>query len=296
VRYSFVQPDGETYDISDIIEDEWHGVRGSSIDSDDRPQGDSTGTQGDLLETALAKPAAILKQDIDRVLTKIQDNSLLTVNSAPPKDDELSPSVYSEVGTSQGGTPAGTPSYSEFMDAGNDHTQSRSRSLTPTTGRLPPQDPSNAASIASRATVATGNRSISPVTSHHQQPSIASVMSDLSAYTAGSVADGLSKSNVQGRTHAQTESRSPSDRNQLSTRRIWDESGISRMIALIELGAVQTQPPPRPNILDHMFLGTPLSVDELHPRAREFFEPSIRRLDDVEKQLDRLMLSRAGRL
>ncbi|KAK6985243.1 heat shock protein, partial [Favolaschia claudopus] len=56
MRYSYVQPDGESYDISDIVEEEWR-------DSDDKT---------DVLEGVLGRNKDRVGEKLDRVLSKIQ--------------------------------------------------------------------------------------------------------------------------------------------------------------------------------------------------------------------------------
>ena len=70
IRYSYIEPDGETYDITDIMDDEWS------------PQRESSYGGGDLLEAAISKGTNVrqdpsLGEKIDRVLNKIKGNPKL---------------------------------------------------------------------------------------------------------------------------------------------------------------------------------------------------------------------------
>jgi hypothetical protein len=56
-RYSYVEPDGETYDISDIVEEEWR---------------DSDATQHDVLEGVITRNKDAIGDRLDRVLNKIK--------------------------------------------------------------------------------------------------------------------------------------------------------------------------------------------------------------------------------
>ncbi|KAJ7052482.1 hypothetical protein C8F01DRAFT_1221841 [Mycena amicta] len=58
MRYSYVQPDGESYDISDIVQEEWQ-------DSDDNK---------DVLEGVLGRNKDRIGEKLDRVLTKIHNS------------------------------------------------------------------------------------------------------------------------------------------------------------------------------------------------------------------------------
>jgi hypothetical protein len=57
------------------------------------------------------------------------------------------------------------------------------------------------------------------------------------------------------------------------------------MLAVIELGAAMSQKPrrPEPTLLDQIFLGASVNLDDLHPRAREFFATTVHDLEEVNK-------------
>jgi hypothetical protein len=70
IRYSYIEPDGETYDITDIMDGEWS------------PQRENSYGRGDLLEAAISKSSNVrqdpsLGEKIDRVLNKIKGNPQL---------------------------------------------------------------------------------------------------------------------------------------------------------------------------------------------------------------------------
>ncbi|KAH7343591.1 hypothetical protein B0J17DRAFT_183182 [Rhizoctonia solani] len=68
MRYSYVLPDGEAYDISDIVERELRGNQS--------PSGARTASNegGDLLEGVLETPRNVMEEKLDRVLNKIRDD------------------------------------------------------------------------------------------------------------------------------------------------------------------------------------------------------------------------------
>ncbi|CAE6510744.1 unnamed protein product [Rhizoctonia solani] len=68
MRYSYVLPDGEVYDISDIVERE---LRGNQSPSGTRA---ASSEGGDLLEGVLETPRNVMEEKLDRVLNKIRDD------------------------------------------------------------------------------------------------------------------------------------------------------------------------------------------------------------------------------
>ncbi|CAE6433116.1 unnamed protein product [Rhizoctonia solani] len=68
MRYSYVLPDGEAYDISDIVERE---LRGNQSPSGTRA---ASTEGGDLLEGVLETPRNVMEEKLDRVLNKIRDD------------------------------------------------------------------------------------------------------------------------------------------------------------------------------------------------------------------------------
>ncbi|KAG8733300.1 phosphoribosylaminoimidazole carboxylase ade2 [Ceratobasidium sp. 423] len=90
MRYSYVLPDGEAYDISDIVERE---LRGNQSPSGTRA---ASTEGGDLLEGVLETPRNVMEEKLDRVLNKIRDdksNGRLGVNI--PNQSRQSPSATS---------------------------------------------------------------------------------------------------------------------------------------------------------------------------------------------------------
>ena len=70
MRYSYVLPDGETYDISEIVERELRGP-GDRTRTDMRAP---SAEGGDLLEGVLDTPRNVMEEKLDRVLNKIRDD------------------------------------------------------------------------------------------------------------------------------------------------------------------------------------------------------------------------------
>lgn len=169
-RYSYIQPDGETYDISDLIDEELWDVAAA----DGRP---------DLFQDVLVKPRDVMEQRIEGVLAKIKDSVGSSSSSKTPTgmEDKRSP----------------TPRSGSAMGQQVLHSQSSwSRSNTPVT---------NAEPDSSRATSGLGRRG-----GHSHQPSLGSIMSDLNPTdtSAGSGSAGL-KSSTTDRTTPGSSGRSP---------------------------------------------------------------------------------------
>ncbi|KAF8743413.1 Ras association (RalGDS/AF-6) domain, partial [Rhizoctonia solani] len=68
MRYSYVLPDGEAYDISEIVERE---LRGNQSPSGTRV---ASSEGGDLLEGVMETPRNVMEEKLDRVLNKIRDD------------------------------------------------------------------------------------------------------------------------------------------------------------------------------------------------------------------------------
>ena len=106
VRYSYIEPDGETYDITDIMDGEWS------------PQRETSYTRGDLLEAAISKSTNVrqdpsLGEKIDRVLNKIKGNPNLVSSGGRSVDsiylDAVNAPPRPDRSPSRGGSRSSTP-------------------------------------------------------------------------------------------------------------------------------------------------------------------------------------------
>ena len=109
IRYSYIEPDGETYDITDIMDDEWS------------PQRENSYGTADLLEAAISKSRnvrqdASLGEKLDRVLNKIKGNPKLVSSGGrnvesiySDKDLIVGPPARPDRSASRGGSPSGAP-------------------------------------------------------------------------------------------------------------------------------------------------------------------------------------------
>ncbi|KAF8313400.1 hypothetical protein DL93DRAFT_1166009 [Clavulina sp. PMI_390] len=272
--YTFSQRNAEPINITALVLEEFG-------------QGGDAGT--DLFDQASMGSTTVLSSNLTRLQGRIVSEALNT-SSAPSTNRAavVSPSVYSAssragsgTGSARGEEPA-SPSAGDF----------RSRGSTPT-GSTRTTSPGPMASRAA-TTPLVGSRASSPsqrpVPGHQQQPSIASILSDLSAYTSTSDPDQTAVARSTSARPSVLDKVTPSTTSS-SISPATGVSGISRMLAIIELNATLGQPPrrPGPSVLDQIFLGTGLNVEELHPRVREFYEPNIRDMQDLGKDLDRLL-------
>ncbi|KAG9017658.1 hypothetical protein FRB90_000354 [Tulasnella sp. 427] len=264
--YSYVQPDGETYDISDIIEEElWDvgqdrrsgGSRAGrpSIDDDDDVSptsvgraGSRIGNRGDLLEDVLVKPRDVVEQRIDQVLAKIKDNKRAS-------------SLVSY------GTDGGKQPSKSFEDR---------RSPTPRSGSATGRRPGEPSGSRSNTPSHQGRGSPHQLSrdggTHSQQASIASLMSD---YTPDN-STGM-KSSTTERTTPGTANRPPII--------LKDDFGLSKMMAVIEANANSKKPPPQPPMteVEELLFGSNLQLEDLHPAARDLFAPMFERMESVNK-------------
>lgn len=280
VRYSYVQPDGETVDVSDIVEAE---LRESNSGS---PGGSSL---GDLLSGAVngAQGTALISRVIDKINSKsgsvTQSSSIGTVQSAVSSMG----STYSEDDTTENAesrTTTPTPTAPNFssqlynparsMSPSSQASAGRSRSVTPTAGGM-----------------SSTSTSSSSVSAHHAyQPSIESMMSmsDISDYRTA--ASGTPLAMASSRSALQTPS-SPIPEPDMPDTKPYkipkDEFGVGDMLAIIETKAALARPSPPPlpkqmDEVDRLFFGTKIDVEGLHPKIREVYGDSLKRMNDID--------------
>lgn len=254
MRYSYVEPDGEAYDISDIVEEE--------LRSDKHRERDDGGT--DLLQTVL-RGKDTSNEKFDRVLNKIKDGKGIgrfpasqslapSINGSPgPRKRSSSPSLYSIAGD-------------DIAEPAN----SGSRSGTPMASTLNPRNPvSNI--IAGRVSSPLSRLAGTP-RAHGRQGSLASLLSD--GYRSGTPTT----------PPVGTTSRSGSILKKPRPFVPKDDFGLSHMLAIIELGALQKSvTPPPPDFVEEMFFGKKLDVGTLHPQIHDIYSDTFQQLEDMDK-------------
>lgn len=272
MRYSYVEPDGETYDISDIVEEEWQ-------DKDDA-------TKNDLLEGVLVRNKDGLGDNFDRVLNKIKDGKAngrvpTTQSQSGSQLDSLgslrstSPSEYSlEQSNSRSTTPVSaglnagtrtpTPTSASFgMQKG---TASSSRTATPVG-----QDTKNS---RARPNI-TNNGTKAPA---RRNPSIASVLSDTSGY--GTAASHIPNESPDGSLRSLVTPKPQRKRPYLPK----DDFGLSHMMSIIQVTGSSPKPlvPPMDPV-EEMLFGRKLDLETLHPQMRDIFSESFKQIEAMDK-------------
>jgi hypothetical protein len=309
VRYSYIEPDGETYDISDIMEEEWRSPR-------EREKERAAAHRSDLLEGALTGRQGVsesgqhlLGEKIDRVLNKMKATPDLVGSSgrgvsAIYTDHEVvlpppsRPERAAERAPSRSGTPNG--------GAASGHKSVTQKALGATGG----------AAATSAADPRTRQQSAHSVDG-----------SELSIYESVTSTPNRPRGPADNlRTSSESPSRRSGDEGTeedhylppSSTRKrpllvLRDHDfGLSRMMAVIEMNAALRGPAPwqqnqqnagggtgmgvagrmlrrqqsllsSDNVVDDMLFGPRIDVEEMHPRVREIYEPVVKRLDVFDK-------------
>jgi len=260
MRYSYVEPDGETYDISDIVEEEWQDNNGAS--------------KHDLLEGVLVRNKDGIGEKLDRVLNKIK--------SGKTKERDVSSLSGAESRISMGSI-----SPSEYS---GDDGDGRSRSVTPGSAGFSSKMPGAASSSMPEernsrpgTTTPTGK----PSGGSRRHPSIASVMSDLSGYATPPSHAATSQESPRSLSTPKPQNRIPAIPN--------DDFGVSHMMAIIEYKAHQPKTPLPPlHPVDELLFGRPLDLDSLHPNIRDIYTVGFKQLEDFDKILDTFLHESSG--
>jgi len=291
MRYSYVEPDGETYDISDIIEEEWR-----EINTD----------KNDLLEGVFIRNKDGIGEKLDRVLNKIRKG----------KGKEREYSSQSSRDSRHAST--ASASASEYSDEGD----SRSRSVTPGSAnalatKFTMQEKEKEEVLVARATPTAANPppplgqmaeervssrpgTITPtaglrtnplplVQGSRRNPSIASVMSDYSGGGRGTPpvqaqppVSSLSRVDEEKSRAVPPKSQQQQQRRLILPR---DHFGHSKMMAIIEYKA--SAPAEKPTCpldpVDELLFGAPLDLESLHPSVRDIYAAGFKQLEEIDK-------------
>ncbi|KDQ07775.1 hypothetical protein BOTBODRAFT_192233 [Botryobasidium botryosum FD-172 SS1] len=290
MRYSYIHPDGETYDISDIIEEEWSDERTLHSASDrswaasedviqsaarlsPNTQGgrvsDAAIRRGDLLEGALVNNRRGLEERIDRVLTRVKDGKVASRLAVAPVPE----------GRNDDSTVSGP------MAQAQERTLPKASIPLVTSPIAPRTNSPNDSSLRSNPTPPTRTPS------HRQhQPSIASVLSDLSAYATPQPS--TPTTDIPRQEHPSSHIPPIRHRSPVTVHK--NDFGFSQMMAVVELSAANQKPPPAEPIStaeELLFGHADFSIDELHPKIRDIFEPTFMQLDNMDKELTALLRS-----
>ncbi|EMD31770.1 hypothetical protein CERSUDRAFT_119352 [Gelatoporia subvermispora B] len=281
MRYSYVEPDGETYDISEIVEQEWKG---------ELPSPRIATASDDLLHGILARNKDGLDAKLNRVLSKIkhekgsgrgavsQSTSDSTVDSlrsmessslsrysaadgsSHPSDPRTAtPTAYSAHGRNNSTTP-GSPRVGSALSRissyrtaspGDSDAFSRSMSVTPTAGQ--------------------SRKLVSP---HERQSSLSSALSDASNYRSGTPPVAMPVKSQRPRLIFPD-----------------DDLGLSDMMSIIEARSRQYKIPESPPLdpVDELLFGKTLDLNALHPDVRDIYSGTFKQLDEMDEILDDLL-------
>jgi hypothetical protein len=268
-RYSYVEG-GETYDISDIMEEEW-----------DSPT--PTG-QGDLLEGVLTRGGArdAVDEKLNRVLSKIKDSRAIQRAAStpqPPGSASTVDSVYSILAQderppattldgSRSVTPVGTGSSKADDVPPRGLSPASDRTATPEIRKQRSVTPSSASQ--GRSTPQTQPTLPPP---HVRHPS---EMTDTSDYRSALTSPVTSSPSLL---------KAPTKRRKPKLTLPKDDFGVSHMMAIIELAGLQDRPAPPPPVdpVDEMLFGRPINMEELHPAIREVYAPTFNQLDEMDQ-------------
>jgi hypothetical protein len=278
MRYSYVEPDGETYDISDIIEEEWR-----EIDTD----------KNDLLEGVFIRNKDGIGEKLDRVLNKIKkgkgkDRDFSSLSSSDSKHLSTGSTSVSEYSADDGDarsrsvTPGSASALvSKFAQQNQEALDVRA---TPTSQPQSLRTAEERASSRPGTTTPTSGARATPPTiqGSRRNPSIASVMSDYSdrGTPPGQVRAHSSLSRVDEERLRGT----PKSQQQRRLVLPKDHFGHSKMMAIIEFKAsAPSKPTPPQDPVDELLFGTPLDLESLHPSVRDIYAPGFKQLEEMDK-------------
>ena len=279
-RYSYVEG-GETYDISDIVEEEWDSSASAG--------------QGDLLEGVLNRGRARdgVDEKLHRVLSKIRDGRTIQRAASSTPSATTADSVYSDVeqGDESAASVERSKSTTPIDSRGNkaddvlprETSPASERTVTPDIRRQRSGTPSSASQ--GRSTPQQQQQQQQPIQAplapHLRQVSINSVTTDTSGYRTA-VGSPVNTSPSVLKPGPARQQRKP----KLTLPK--DDFGVSHMMAIIELAGLQDKPPPPEPVhpIDEMLFGRQIDVDELHPAIREVYAPTFKQLDEMDQVSD----------
>ena len=271
MRYSYVERDGETYDISDIVEEELRD--------------NSSGGRSDLLESVLGRKDAVGER-LNRVLSKIKSG----------KQREKEWAARSSLEDSRR-----SASISEYsMDEAGADRAIKQRSVSPAGGTGTPLQSRSLSDKGSRPGTATptGRPAAGTAGNNRRNPSIASVMSDLSGYDTAVSHPGTPLPTPSSPNQRSFATPTPTLKQQEPTksqqqlppqRRIRipkDDFGLSHMMAIIECKSSQPRAamlPPPLHPADELLFGRPIDLEGLHPSVKEIYGPGFKQLEEFDK-------------
>lgn len=269
LRYSYVEPDGESYDISDIVADEWRehgrqdvlaGVVGknrSTVDSEKLDRVLHKIRSGKIKEREREKKARAAvghhtsgSADMRSLMSMDSGMNSLAARSISAADSlrSMSPSEYSDTdrpASPGSAAPQNKPAHARTGSALSYMSDERTYGITGRPGTATPTG-NNTTVTSSGATTPTGKASPGPTS--RRNPSIASVVSEPSTgkntppFGASPLPNSFSRSQASSRQGQYQHNHHPSrSKSQLQTPRRpiipRDDFGIENMMAVIECRA-----------------------------------------------------------
>lgn len=249
MRYSYVDTDGETYDISDIVEEELRE--------------NNSANRNDLLEGVLGRKD-VVGEKLNRVLSKIKsgkarERDLASLSSADSARFSRTVSEYSV--DERQGTRSISPPGSAGLKGDLSNTLPRSMSASGANDRSRP---------------GTTTPTAKPAGSDRRHPSIASVISDYS--TPLTHARELSNENDSPRSVATPK---PQQARPIIPK---DDFGVAHMLTIIEYKDAKPKAPVPPlHPADELLFGRPMDLQALHPSIRDIYAPTFKQLEEMDK-------------
>ena len=281
MRYSYVEADGETYDISDVVEQEWRDM--------------NTTNKHDLLEGVFIRNRDGISDKLDRFLLKIRKGKAKDKSSSPVSSTDsqqlsfrsLSPSEYSS--TNEGGirsrsTTPGSGALTSRMPSGNAQVEGAPTSTVyprplPTTKGLS-SDERNTRSGAATPISSTTGSTLAP--NNRRNPTIVSDNSGRS--TPVHTQSNLQRVEERGAKDIPTPITTPRSQQR------WpvipkDDFGHAPMLAIIEYKGLRPKKPvPLPlDPVDELLFGAPLDLESLHPQVRDIYASGFIQLEEMDK-------------
>ncbi|PCH41669.1 hypothetical protein WOLCODRAFT_137536 [Wolfiporia cocos MD-104 SS10] len=271
MRYSYVEPDGETtYDISDIVEEEWRNEVGARTNTN----------ADDLLHGVLARGKDGLGAKLERVLSKIKHEK---GSGRAPVSQTTSGSTTDSVSSIRSNSP------SIYSLAENDRAATATPTAQTSTGRLTSASAhteriaSSTSRLSNYTTASSGTRSITPSAGQRRPPHgrNGSSLSDMSTYGTAP-----SSTPIPGHVHAATPVK--------NTRRLVlpkDDFNLQHMMSVIEARASQRKTPELPpqDPVDELLFGKQLDPSTLHPDIGDIYSSTLQQLDEMDEALDKLL-------
>lgn len=269
MRYSYVEPDGETYDISDIVEAEWKGETGSNLQLGDN-------TRDDLVRGVISRKDGIGAK-LDRVLSKIKHEKGSGRGTQSASGNSLDTDFARSTSQSVYSTAEGNPS----SRATTPNAQSmNARSPTPTASQRVMSPISHMSGYRtaspgdteprSRASTATPLQQKARQT-HDRQQSLASITSESSAHSSASPAT----------PNAYRGTPKPVKRRVMVPK---DDFGVTQMMAVIEArGMIRKKPSLQPmDPVDDLLFGREIDMNSLHPKIKEIYSDTFKQLEEMD--------------